>query len=68
MKQTSFVISMLLGASSAATIKQHFAVAPETPVCTNANKATTTDQDCSAAGNSAWNTISTARTAKPKDA
>ena len=36
--------------------------------CTNANKATGVDEDCSAAGNSAWNTFSTSRTAEPKDA
>jgi hypothetical protein len=59
---------MLLGASSATSIQQFKDAAPETPKCTNANKATTDDQDCSTAGNSAWNTITTSRTAKPKDA
>jgi protein tyrosine/serine phosphatase len=56
---------MLLGASQSASIRQMGLVAPETPACTNANKATTDDEDCSTAGNSAWNTITTSRTAKP---
>jgi hypothetical protein len=34
---------------------------PETNTCTNANKATGTDQECTTAGNSAWNTYTTAR-------
>ena len=45
--------------------------APVEPVenhCTNTNKATGVDQDCSEPGNSAWNTFSTSRTAEPKDA
>mgnify|MGYP006114373027 CR=1 FL=1 len=45
--------------------------APVEPVentCTNANKATGADEDCSAPGNSAWNTFSTSRTGEPKDA
>ena len=36
--------------------------------CTNPNKATGVDEDCSAAGNSAWTTFSSSRTAAPKDA
>ena len=54
----------LLGSASAVTLVQ-------TPVknhCTNANKATGVDQECTVPGQSAWNTITTARTAKPKDA
>ena len=43
-------------------------VSPVTPTCTNANKATGADQDCSAPGQSAWNTISTSRTGDPKAA
>ena len=35
---------------------------PEANICTNANKATTEDEACSTAGNSAWNTITSART------
>ena len=42
--------------------------APVKNTCTNPNKATGVDEDCSAAGNSAWNTFSTSRTAEPKDA
>ena len=41
---------------------------PETNICTNTNKATGKDQPCWAPGNSAWNTHSTAVTAKPDDA
>tara|TARA_B110001450_G_C17272986_1_gene340304 strand:- start:83 stop:346 length:264 start_codon:yes stop_codon:yes gene_type:complete len=36
--------------------------------CTNPSKATGVDEDCSAPGNSAWNTFSTSRTGEPKDA
>ena len=43
-------------------------VDPITPTCTNANKATGEDQDCSAAGQSAWNTKSTSRTGDPTQA
>jgi len=43
-------------------------VAPATNACTNANKATTEDEKCSTDGNSAWNTITSSRTAKPADA
>ena len=43
-------------------------VDPITPTCTNANKATGEDQDCSAAGQSAWNTKSTSRTGDPAKA
>ena len=41
---------------------------PETNYCTNANKATGIDQDCSTAGNSAWNTHTTSRTGDPRKA
>ena len=68
MKQSALVISLFLGASKASSLKQLSGGAPETPICTNANKATTEDQDCSTAGNSAWNTITSSRTGKPKDA
>ena len=43
-------------------------VSPVKNTCTNANKATGEDQDCSAAGQSAWNTISTSRTGDPTKA
>jgi len=43
-------------------------VDPIDPICTNANKATGLDQDCSKEGNSAWNTISTSRTGDPAKA
>ncbi len=39
---------------------------PVANVCTNANKATGFDQDCSTAGNSAWNTHTTSRTGDPR--
>ena len=42
--------------------------APETNYCTNANKATGLDQACSDAGNSAWNTHTSAITRKPTKA
>merc|ERR1719263_1305194 len=45
--------------------------APVEPVenhCTNANKATGVDEDCSAPGNSAWTTFSSSRTGDPADA
>lgn len=38
---------------------------PEMNYCTNANKATGEDQDCSDAGNSAWNTHTSAATYSP---
>ena len=41
---------------------------PVENTCTNPNKATGVDEDCSAPGNSAWNTFSTSRTGEPKDA
>ena len=41
---------------------------PVKNTCTNPNKATGVDEDCSTAGNSAWNTFSSSRTAQPKDA
>ena len=43
-------------------------VDPVPNTCTNANKATGVDQDCSTPGNSAWNTISTSRTGDPTKA
>ena len=54
----------LLGYVSAVNISQK----PVTNHCTNANKATGVDQECSVPGQSAWNTITTARTGNPKDA
>ena len=41
---------------------------PEANTCVNTNKATAEDEPCDTPGNSAWNTITTARTGKPKDA
>lgn len=69
MKQTS-IIALFVGAISATTMRQQSAgyTLPEANICTNANKATTEDEACSKAGNSAWNTITSARTAKPKNA
>ena len=64
MKQSA-IIALFVGAISASSIKQHSAdyTLPETNICTNANKATTVDQTCSTAGNSAWNTVTSSRTA-----
>merc|ERR1719440_873348 len=42
--------------------------APEDNYCTNANKATGTDQACSDPGNSAWNTHTSSVTKKPVNA
>merc|ERR550514_567351 len=42
--------------------------APVENHCTNANKATRQDETCSTAGNSAWNTHTSARTAAPANA
>lgn len=69
MKQ-SLIIAVFLGAISASSIRQQSVgyTLPEANICTNANKATTEDETCSTAGNSAWNTITSARTAKPADA
>merc|ERR1712195_339369 len=41
---------------------------PVKNTCTNPNKATGIDEDCSTAGNSAWNTFSSSRTGTPADA
>ena len=42
--------------------------APEANKCANDNKATGDLEDCSTPGNSAWNTITTARTGDPRKA
>ena len=69
MKQ-SLIIAVFIGAISASGIKQYSAgyTLPEANICTNANKATTEDESCSTNGNSAWNTITSARTAQPANA
>ena len=36
--------------------------------CVNINKASGTEEPCSTVGNSAWNTLTSSKTAKPKDA
>ena len=36
--------------------------------CVNVNKASGKEEPCSTVGNSAWNTLTSAKTAKPKDA
>ena len=41
---------------------------PEANTCVNTNKATAEDEPCDTPGNSAWNTITTARTGKPSEA
>ena len=58
--------ALLIAAVSAVTVTQ--LGAPVANTCTNANKATGEDQDCSTPGNSAWNTISTSRTGDPTKA
>ena len=69
MKQ-SLIIAVFIGAISASGIKQTSAgyTLPDANICTNANKATTTDETCSTAGNSAWNTVTSSRTAQPANA
>lgn len=64
------IIALFIGAISASSVRQYSAgyTLPEANICTNTNKATAEDEGCEVAGNSAWNTISTSRTAKPKDA
>ena len=57
-------IAMLIASASAINMR----AAPVANVCTNANKATGEDQDCSTPGNSAWNTHTTARTDDPRNA
>merc|ERR1719230_957278 len=41
---------------------------PVTNTCTNANKATGVDQECTTPGNSAWNTYTTSKTLNPVNA
>ena len=60
----TFAVAALIASVSAVNLR----VAPETNYCTNANKATGTDETCSTDGNSAWNTHTTSRTANPKNA
>ena len=57
---------LLIASVSAVSVNQ--LGAPVANTCTNANKATGEDQDCSEAGNSAWNTISSSRTGDPTQA
>ena len=66
----STIIALFLGSISASSLRQISTgyTLPEANICTNANKATTEDEACSTAGNSAWNTITSARTGKPADA
>ena len=59
-------IVLALAIASVAAVKIN--VAPVANVCTNTNKATGVDEDCSAPGNSAWNTHTTARTGDPTKA
>jgi hypothetical protein len=69
MKQ-SLIIAVFIGAISASGIKQYSAgyTLPEANICVNTNKATAEDEPCSTNGNSAWNTITSARTGKPANA
>ena len=57
-------IIALLGSASAMRLTQ----TPVTNHCTNANKATGVDQECTTPGQSAWNTITTSRTGSQTDA
>ena len=52
----------------AMTETQGAPIEPVDNTCTNTNKATGIDEDCSTPGNSAWNTFSSSRTGEPKDA
>ena len=64
-----FSLVLLMASVSAVSVNQLSSpVEPVANHCTNANKATGLDQDCSAAGQSAWNTISTSRTGDPTKA
>ena len=64
----SVIIALFLGASNAMSIRSLNQVDPATNTCVNPNKATKIDEPCSEPGNSAWNTHTTSRTAKPADA
>ena len=61
-------ILLLVAAASAVKLNQ----SPVANICTNINKTdadnAASDQDCSTAGNSAWNTHTTARTGDPEKA
>ena len=63
MFRTLAVVAMIASVSAV-----NIRAAPEPNFCTNANKATGLDQDCSTPGNSAWNTHTTARTGDPRKA
>ena len=54
----------LIASAQAISVRQ----APATNHCVNPNKATTVDESCDTAGNSAWNTHTTSRTANPENA
>ena len=73
--KASFVLALFLGATQAVTMKQKVAFwtqapdgAPVENTCTNANKATGADETCDTAGNSAWNTHTSSRTASQTSA
>ena len=68
--KAQFALALFLGAAQAVTMKQKVAFWTQAPdgasvdnQCTNANKATGADETCDTAGNSAWNTHTSARTA-----
>ena len=60
----TLAVVALIASASAINIR----APPVKNICTNANKATGIDQDCSTAGNSAWNTHTTSRTGDPRQA
>jgi len=57
-------LALFLGAVAAVKLQQ----TPLKNECVNANKATTKDELCNTPGNSAWNTITTARSGNPEKA
>ena len=67
MKQAS-IIALLVAATSAISIRHLKQVDPVANICTNPNKATSVDQLCDTPGNSAWNTLTSSRTANPHGA
>ena len=63
-KSSLLLVAVLFASTNAINIR----AAPEANICTNTNKATGDDQDCSTPGNSAWNTHTTSRTGDPRKA
>ena len=66
MFKTLIAVCVLMATADAHKLNQ----SPVANICTNINKTdadnAASDQDCSTAGNSAWNTHTTSRTADPE--